>query len=420
MPKKSLTDLAVQSIKLPPKPKKKGDIGQVDYFDKGYPGLALRVSYGGSRVWIYSFRGFSPKAQRVTARRIKLGEYPSMTLAGAREAWRRAHVAVQSGHDPQADASDDTVGSAVETWLKTQQAGLRGKGEVERIFKKNVLPFWAMRKLAEIKPKDCLNVIDIVANRGSPIMANRVHAHLHSFFGWAVSRLMIPANPMAGLKRPARETKRDRVLDDAELLAVWRACDEVGWPFGVAIQMLILTGCRREEIGALKRSEIGDLEIKDKDKKIVWRGNAIQLAGDRTKNGDPHIIPLSNAATELLDALPRIVGSDFVFPSSRARDRHIEAWDAAKDQLGDMLTIKPWRLHDLRRTAATGLQRLGTPLQVTEAVLNHAGSRAGIAGVYQLHDYSREKAEALEAWGQHVMGLVGAKRQTRKTGRLAS
>ena len=216
-----------------------------------------------------------------------------------------------------------------------------------------------------------------------------IHAHLRRLFRWSVGRGIIASNPMADMPRPAAAPKRERVLSDAELVAVWRASEQLGWPFGSAIQLLILTGARREEIGQLQWSEID--------------GNEIKLSGARTKNGEPHNIPLSQWALAIIEAGKRI--GPFVFSFNGTK--HIRAWSHAKTHLDELVEIAPWRIHDLRRTTATFLQKLKTPLQVTEAILGHtAGSRAGVIGIYQRHDYADEKRAALEAWGAHVMALV--------------
>ena len=189
------------------------------------------------------------------------------------------------------------------------------------------------------------------------------------------------------MDKPGEDIKRDRVLSDAELVKVWTAAEKIGFPYRTAVQLLILTGARRDEIGRLRWAEIID--------------GAISLDGARTKNSEPHVIPLSTAARALLDHIPRF--GDFVFGRGRLTD-----WSRAKTKLDALAALAiPWRTHDLRRTCATGLQKLGTPLQVTEAILGHtAGSRAGVVGIYQRHGYADEKRAALEAWSAHVMALV--------------
>ena len=204
-------------------------------------------------------------------------------------------------------------------------------------------------------------------------------------------------NPVTALPKPGDETRRDRVLNDAELIAVWNAAEKIGYPYGQATQLLILTGARRQEIAALRWSE--------------FRDAAIHLSGARTKNTLPHLIPLSSFACSILDSFPR--KGDFVF--SLTGKFPVRNWSRAKADLDDFAGItEPFVIHDIRRSVATGLQKLKVPLEVTEAVLGHvSGSRAGIVGIYQKHDYAPEKRAALEAWGAHVMGLVEGGRRAR-------
>jgi len=193
---------------------------------------------------------------------------------------------------------------------------------------------------------------------------------------------------MDGMETPGKPSSRERVLTDAELAQVWKACDGM---HGAAVRLLMLTGARREEVAQLKWSEIQD--------------GAIHLNNGRSKNGQALIIPLSAPARELLASLPLIADSEFVFTVDGARP--IGAWSHAKRKLDAASGIKAWVIHDIRRTVATGLQKLGVSLQTVEAVLGHtAGSRAGIVGVYQRHTFADEKRAALEAWAEHVMKLM--------------
>jgi integrase len=314
-------------------------------------------------------------------------------LAEARDAWREARQEVAKGRDParkDGKAATDFRG-VFEEWLLRDQGENRSKALVARKLEKDVLPFWQHRPISDIGRRDALDVIDRIADRGAVITARRVHAHLHRLFKWAVGRGIIDFNPLASVPKPGSETKRDRVLSDEELVAVWKAADEIGHPYGSIIKLLILTGCRREEIGQLKWSEID--------------GDKIVLGGQRTKNGEAHIIPLSAPACAIIEDLPRIAGCEFVITHNGVKP--VAAWGRAKALIDAIANIAPWVVHDLRRTTATGLQKLGTPLQVTEAVLGHTGgSRAGVVGIYQRHDYANEKRTALEVWGAHVMALV--------------
>jgi integrase len=325
-----------------------------------------------------------------------------LTLAGARDVWRAARQEVLKGRDPALTRKREKPATGFEgvsaEWLRRDQAGNRSHDEVKRILDRDVIPLWGHRAVSEIGRRDVLDLIDGIADRGAVVMARRVHAHLHRFFRWAVGRGIIEANPMADLPKPGSETKRDRVLTDGELASVWKAAGDLGWPFGPAIQLLILTGARREEVGALRWGEI-DLDAVE-----------IKLEGSRTKSGDPHTIPLTTSISAALSDIPRISGSDFVFTTTGRTP--VSGWSKAKaDVDAAALIVPPWRLHDLRRTVATGMQRLGVGLQVVEAVLGHvSGSRAGVVGIYQRHSFDAEKRAALEAWGAYVLDIVQGKK----------
>jgi integrase len=390
MPARSFTAAAAGRIN-PPKE------GQTDHFDKGFPGLALRISYGGSRTWVYFYRLHGK------LRRLTLGRWPSMELADAREAWRDARKLVDKGENPARarPVVADSFAAVADEWLKRDQSSNRTHDDVKRIIDRDVKPAWEGRQIATIGRRDVIELIDAIADRGAVTMARRVHAHVHRLFRWSVGRGILEINPMADLPKPGAAVKRDRVLSDAELVLVWRASIKTEWPFGPFFRLLILTGARRNEIGALRWTEI--------------HGDRIELEGDRTKNGAPHTIPLSPEAAALIEALPRVAKSDFVFTTTG--ETSVSGWSKAKAMLDCTVAeinrgnaLPPWRLHDLRRTMATGLQRLGVSLQVVEAVLGHlSGSRAGVVGVYQRHAYDAEKKTALEAWARHVDGIVSGK-----------
>ena len=391
MPSRSLTVAAVARLKPPA-------AGQTDYFDRGFPGLALRVGYGGSKTWVY-FHRLHGKLRRHT-----LGRFPAMELAAARDAWRAARKLVDKGESPahRRPPEADAFGNVADEWLKRDQAENRSAAAVAAILARHVLPLWRDRMIGTITRRDAVELIDRVADRAGTTMARRLQAHLHRLFRWSVGRSIIELNPLADLPKPGKEVKRDRVLERAEIAAVWKATDAVGLPFGAIFRLLLLTGARREEIAALRWSEIA--------------GDAIRLAGARTKNGEPHVIPLAPQAAALIAALPRIADSEFVFTTtgltpvsgwSRARRR----LDAAAAEANAGAALPPWRAHDLRRTVATHLQRppIGAGLQVIEAVLGHlSGSRAGIVGIYQRHTFDAEKRTVLEAWAREIERLVSA------------
>src|SRR5262245_18030590 len=376
MAKQITTDASVDKIKLPKR-------GQVDVRVLSFPGLYLRLSHGGTKTWSYS----------TGKMRVALGVYPEMSLAEAHEAWRQVRKEIKAGRDPRAlnqKPASTVFADVAEEWLRRDIAGNRTEGEYRRIFKKDVLPGWGHLQIHEITRRHVLDLLDGIVDRGKPTMALRTYMRLHRLFAWAVKRGIVDTNPVATVEKPAGEVRRDRVLDDKELVAVWRAAEQLGYPVGHAVRLLILTGARRDEIAKLRWAEIED--------------GTIHLKGERTKKGQAHDIPLSAPARELLEEMPRI-GDDYV-PTFNGKTA-INNWDGLKRQLDKISGVTGWRLHDLRRSVATGLQKLGVALQVTEAVLGHlSGSRAGVVGIYQRHNYASEKRSALEAWGEHVMALV--------------
>jgi integrase len=371
----------------------------------------LRISYGGSRSWVYFYRWQGKQ------RRLTLGPWPSLELAQAREGWREARKRLASGLEPitaPPTVTADDLTSVVAEWLKRDQADNRSHDEVKRILDREVLPTWGQRRIGEIGRREILKLIDTIADRGAVTLARRCHAHLHRLFRWSVGRGIIDASPMVDLPKPGTEVRRKRVLSDHELVLAWSAAQQVGWPMGSAIQLLMLTAARREEIGALQWSEI------DRTR------NEIRLQGERTKNGEPHTIPLSTSARSLIDAVPGVGGSTFVFTTTGTTS--ISGWSRAKESVDKLMleraredarqrgndphkvSLTDWRIHDLRRTIATGMERLGIRLQVVEALLGHTtGSRAGIVGVYQQHTYDNEKREAVEKWAEHISILLGTK-----------
>jgi integrase len=214
-----------------------------------------------------------------------------------------------------------------------------------------------------------------------------------------VGRDVLAASPVSGVERPHPEQSRDRILTDIELRALWLACESED-VFGAFFKVLTLTGQRRGEVAGMRWSEI------DTERRL-W-----SLPAARAKNGHAHTIPLSTQAWAILDGLPRFADCDFVFTYDGVRP--ISGFAKPKRELAERAKVSNWRLHDVRRTAASGLQKLGVSVPVIERALNHvSGSFRGVAGVYLQHDYAEEIRLALEAWGQHVEGLISGKPATK-------
>ena len=386
MATRNLTAISVERM-APPKR------GQVDIFDKGFPGLALRVSYGGRKAWSFVYR----HAGKV--RRFQLGTYPALSLSEAREAWRAARQQVERGVDPSETQRRDASAmfeSVMAEWLARDQGKNRSLAATTRLLNADVLPYWRRLRIDEIGRRDVLEVIDRVTDRGSPVMARQLHVVLHRLFRWSVGRGIIEANPLTDLDLPENNPPRKRFLTDAELALVMRAAGELGG-YGAVVKLLALTGCRRQEIADLTWDEIN--------------GDGIRLDGNRRKNAEPLTVKLSAPARAIIEALPR--SSDRVFSGSRRAA--LGHWARLKEQLDAKVAglnngpLPHWNLHDLRRTLAVGLQKLGIGLQVVERVLGHgsrAGSRSGVVGIYQAYSYDKEAGDALAVWGQHVMRLL--------------
>jgi integrase len=379
MPKVSLTAAAVERLRPPAE-------GQADYFDKGYPGLSLRVSAGGVKTFtiLYRLKGTRQK------RRLVVGQHPATTLSQARDAWRNARATAREGTDPRATITADKFEAVAAEWLERDQKTKKRFADVKRLIERRVVPKWHGITIDKITRRHCAELIDEIADRGAVTMARRTHSHLHRLFRWCLGRGIIQSNPMEALPKPGAEVKRERALTDKELRQIWKAAGATAWPFGPATKLLILTAARRDEISGLRWDEVDRTSIK--------------LTGSRTKNGEPHVIPLSPAAQEIIKSLPRVGSSAFVFTTTERTP--VSGWSKAKEKLDVDSGVTDWRIHDARRTAAVWMQKHKVELQVVESVLGHtAGSRAGVVGVYQVHRYEKEKRAALAAWAKHIEGI---------------
>lgn len=382
-------------------------------------GLFLVVQPSGAKSWAVRYR------HQGKPRKLTLGGYPLLGLADARAAAAAKLRAVATGADPAADKQAakraaaeeedrdrDLVGNVVATFVE-RHARKRNRTwkAAAWYFGKHVLPVWGERRIGEITRRDVLELIDGIAERGTGTNANRVLAHVRKLFSWCVERDIIAISPAAGVKAPAPERSRDRVLTDDELRWFWRACEGAGYPFGPLAKVLLLTGQRRGEVAASTWREF-DLAGR------IWT-----IPAARAKNDQEHHVFLADAVVDILASLPRIAGKGYLFTTtgetpvsgwSRAKavlDRHMlaagreEAVERGDDP--EAVEIPEWTLHDLRRTAASGMARLGFPVHVVEAVLNHrSGTIRGVAKVYNRYSYEPERRAALEAWARHVTALV--------------
>ena len=370
--------------------------------DGGCRRLYLIVQPTGRKAWAVRYR-FQGAPKKLTLDNIS-------SLAEARKAATAALQELERGGDPAALKFDaraaaeaaaaarkrDTVEALanefIEQYAKRKTRRNSWK-QTEHVFHKIVLPAWRGRTVHDLERRDIRELVEHIAV-DRPVMANRTLAHLSKFFNWLLERDVIKASPCAGIKPPAKEQARDRVLDDDEIKALWAACDAVGGAAGAAVKLMLLTGQRCGEIVGMRRGEIsGD----------VWT-----LLPERTKNKQRHEVPLSAQALAIIGAIPAF-DADYLFTSSHTRKLGNMA--PAKVALDThMKPAQPWVLHDLRRTCASGMARLGIQLPVIEKVLNHkSGTFKGVVGVYQRYEFAAEKRDALQRWANHVEGLVSGK-----------
>jgi integrase len=267
---------------------------------------------------------------------------------------------------------------------------------------------WHDKPLASIDGHDIHAVVGEARQLGIPGLGRRnggisesrgrkVHAALSVLFRWALQRRKVAVNPCVGVWHPGAPPARERVLTDAEIAKFWAAADAVGQPFSAALKLLLLTGARRSEVAGMRYDELSD---------GVWT-----IPGNRTKNHRAHALPLPPLAREIIATVPRIESKNgFVFTTTGTTP--VSGWSKTKRALDAAMgaEVKPWRLHDLRRTTASGMSRLGVRSEVVERCLNHvSGHFGGIAGVYQVDPLSDEVRAALLRWSQHVLGLVAGK-----------
>jgi integrase len=387
----------------------KPSASQKEIPDAAYPGLYLRVMPSGSKSWALRYRanGFH--------RRLTLGRYPIMGVAEARKAAAACSNEVEKGNDPQQDRQlryavlprnlKGAVDAYIEGYAKVHTVRWL---ETKRIFELHVFPAWGDRNIDTIKRRDVVALIAKV-HAGAPIRSNRTLAALRHFFNWCVSRDALDFSPAMGVKAMAAEKARFRILSDSELGVLLIALERLNSRFADAFRLLLLTGARREEVLGMAWSEVS------------LPGAVWTVPKERTKKRAlPHVVPLAPQALAILQQLAEKRESDLVFPAVNGSGKAMSGVSKAKRALDSMMAavlgemraaaavrndeapvsvIGDWRIHDLRRTCATALQRLGARFEVTEAVMHHvSGARGGVAGVYQQHNWADEKRQALGQW----------------------
>ena len=443
------------SLKLTDGEVEKIEPGERDAYawDTALPRFGVRVTPAGARIYLVQYRAKGAPGEGTKTRRITIGQHDGdmWNTTKARAAARKLLAPVDLGQDPFADREAKLaaevaakVAAAEAEALKAREAEARIRdsfeavttryiafhmkanrtgGETARLLRHGPVKAWKGRHIAEIRRTDLADLIDTIKQR-SPAVARATYAALRGLFAWCLERDLIIASPCQNITAPPRPEARDRVLADSELAVIWNASDALGYPFGPVIKLLILTGQRRAEVANMAWAEI-DLDA------AVWR-----IPKERTKNGKAHEVDLSPQAIEVLKSVKR--NGPTLFPARKAPSRKavparvdvtaetqgVRGFSAAKRKLDgeaealwqealakakakNVGPMRPWRMHDLRRTAATGMAGMGFAPHVIERVLNHiSGVQSGLVGVYQRHEYRAERKAALTAWGAQVEAVA--------------
>jgi integrase len=387
MPRVKLTKSTIDALPTPAK--------DIVYWDSGCPGFGVKVTPKGRKVFIVLYRAGASGSR---LRKYTIGPYGRVTLHQARIAALKVFAARAEGKDPAAEKQRarrrlvaDRVADLVELYITEPLSKKRSGQEIARMLQREVVPKWGTRSIHEIGKRDVIELVSEVTARGAHSAANKLLKVVKTFFGWCEGHAILDISPAKGLPAPAREIARDRVLDDDELARIIGAARLLNGPYGAIVELLALTGQRREEVAQLSWDEL-DLSSQ------TWT-----LPASRTKNGKPHIVHLSKPAIAALMRMPRL--GKFVF--SVLGEKPFRNFSGAKREVDKASGVSGWRLHDLRRTCVSGMARLGVPPHVADKVLNHqSGTISGVAAVYQRHEFLAEREDALERWGAHIAGLM--------------
>jgi integrase len=364
----------------------------VVFWDDSLPSFGCRLR-GQSKTWLIQFR------INGRSRREALGDTRKVALEAARKVARQRFALIELGVDPAAErakraieatATALTLSEVVRRYLDAKGDELRHN--TRRAAKLHLTEHWkpfAGRPIGSIGRADVAAQLQTLTKERGRIAAARSRANLSALFSWAMREALVDSNPTIGTNQPDKGVRaRERVLNNDEFVAIWKAAE--GADRGGIVRLLILLGARRQEIGGLRWVPEVDLD----------RGS-LTISGERTKNHRALTLALPPAALAILASVPR--RGEFVFGGNRA----FSSWSALKAQIDAGSGVREWRLHDTRRTVATGMADIGVQPHIIEQILNHqSGHKRGPAGIYNRSSYDREVRAALALWGEHVLAIV--------------
>ena len=388
MPRIKLTKSAIDALPTPS--------SDVVYWDAAYPGFGVKITPTGRKVFIVLYR---TGGARSYLRKYTIGPYGRVTLHQARVAAQRVFAAKHEGRDPAAEKREakrrvvaDRVDDLLENFIAQRLSKNRSVVEISRLLRREVGKPWASRSIHTIGKRDVVEVVSAIVQRGAPGAANKTLKSLKTFMRWCVGQAVLDQSPAEGVPLPTKEVARDRVLDDTELTQVIFAARKIGGPYGAIVELLALTGQRREEVACLHWEEL-DLAQR------IWT-----IPKARTKNAKAHIVHLSRQVLAVLKRADQRGPLVFTLLGTKS----FQDFTHAKRRLDQLSGVTGWRLHDLRRTCVSGMARLGVAPHVADKILNHqVGTISGVAAVYQRHEFLAERRAALDLWGAHVDRILG-------------
>ena len=406
MPKrnsKHLTEPGISKMTRAPKGKR------VEKYDSGADGLCLRITDRGSKTWCISYH-FPDEDGEIKHHRFTIGPWPAIGVAEARDQARLIKSQARARIDPKAvreaawekqraeikSKGRKNFTAIAENYIALEVPGLKRGSESEALIRKVLIPVWGARQASKIEPGDLTEITDRLQIDGKPAAARHVYEVATRVFNWTQGRGDIGASPFAAMKPPVKKVPRGRALKEHEIKALWHGLTEMAYPFGPLQQLLLLLGQRRSEVAEMQWSEI------DVGKR-QWT-----IPAARSKNQSEHIVPLPDAAVDILDSLPRFTEGNYVFTTT-AGEKPVSGFSKTKVKIDQILAehdtaIVNWRTHDLRRTCRTGMARLGVPEIVSERVLNHLPQ--GLGKIYNLYAYLNENRDALDRWAQEVQNII--------------
>lgn len=377
--------------------------GERDLFvwDTDMRSFGLKLTPTGARIYVVQYR---LGGRGSLSRRYTIGRHGVLTVDEARDEARKVLAERARGNDPVAQKEHErrnaqravSFSILARDWIAHEvKPRLRSAAEIERIVERELITSFGARSLSRVTQDDMIKVLDAIVERGRPQLANKVLAVARMLFNHFADRRLVEVAPTAGIKPPSEHVTRDRVLEDSEIKVLWPAFTDLGWPFEQIFKLLLITAQRRDEVASMRWRDV-DLTA------ATWR-----IPRELNKSKREHVVPLPKLAIQMIEACPR-KDDLLVFPARRNQANHVSGFSKAKLRVAQAAMLEPnWRIHDLRRTAASGMARLGTPPHVIEKILNHSsGVISGVAAIYNRHQYSAEKATALDAWSAHLKVLI--------------